>query len=694
MGNMKRSSAMKAFKILLAISFLISGLAFYMPPKVNANRIETEISGKHYIFGEDDDFSLSGQDGTPDSMFGSLKISGVDYTVDESNGFTSIAINKDYVEEDIDYNLDFTYSYNSNPLLNDNDDQWHLFSSKSDEIDNIELDGKIKKGALVLQISRDKLNWYTQYERHNILEEETYGIQGFYQTLSLHLVNGCYYRVVVVYELERDDYDDQRHMEIFEFFAYDEIASQTEMPKSNKKYRLGETVKCDESDGYYGSDTMDSDDPHYGWELGNFFVGGYTEYEKKDDTVIFLKNSGDQVSLWFELEQDIDALNGDDDVFIKPDPSGYDKEFGTPTIDFGRGALIIRKTDHENVKGTPQIYVNYLEASATVGSSTKVDLFEEGDYEVALDYEIKYGETKIPLIGTVISSDKSFYRISFSFSVRNANCMLYPRDCVTKAELHNDAIAPNGFYIDLAGSKYLKTNVTREILADGAMGLSEDTRFNRATRDGEEFKEEGIYTITVTNQYTDLSTTKRIYVGENEILKAYMVTGLSISEIKEKLNNGATIDDDGNIIEPEPIPESSETASTTTTVETTVAETSTIPSESTPVTTTTQATETSLETNTETETKLDSKPFLIILLVIAGAGIIVLVGCLFYRKVYRSKCQSKSIPRLTTDSQSLDDDKLEEMNTLEPKSEKEYEPLSDEASDTNPEHGTKEGEDK
>lgn len=691
---MKRNSAMKAFKIVLAVSFLIGGLAMNMPKRVNANRIETEISGKHYIFGEDDDFSLSGQNGIPDSMFGNLKISGADYTVEENNGFTSIAINKDYVEEDVDYNLDFTYSYNSNPLLNENDDQWHVFSSKSDEIDNIELDGKIKKGALVLQISRDKLNWYTQYERHNILEEDKYGIQGFYQTLSLQLVNGCYYRVVVVYETERDDYDDQRHMEIFEFFAYDAIASKTEMPASNKRYRLGETVKCDEADGYYGIDTMDRDDPHYGWELGNFFVGGYTEYVKQGDTVIFLKSSGDQISLWFKLEENINALRGDEDVFIKADPSGYDKEFGTPTIDFGRGALIIRKTDHENVKGIPQIYVNYLEANATVGTSTKVDLFEEGDYEVALDYEIKYGETKIPVIGTTISSDKSFYRIAFKFSVRNANCMLYPRDSVTKAELHNDAIAPNGFFIDLAGSKYLKTNVTREILADGAMGLSEDTRFNRATRDGEEFKEEGIYTITVTNQYTNLSTTKRIYVGENEILKAYMVTGLSIREIKEKLNNGATIDADGNIIEPEPILESSETTSATTTVETTVDETSTEPSESTSVTTTSAVTETSLETNTETGTKPESKPILIILFVLAGVGIIVLGGCLFYRKVYRSKNESDSVPRLKTVSQPMNDSHLEEMNTLEPKSEQENELLSDKDSDTTPDQGVKEGEDK
>ena len=71
-----------------------------------------------------------------------------------------------------------------------------------------------------------------------------------------------------------------------------------------------------------------------------------------------------------------------------------------------------------------------------------------------------------------------------------------------------------------------------------------------------EFTDEGLYTITVTNR--DLGnidpTVKRVYVGTDNIMKAYMVNNLSISEIKEMLALGATITDEGIIIPPEPEP--------------------------------------------------------------------------------------------------------------------------------------------
>jgi cobalamin biosynthesis Mg chelatase CobN len=50
-------------------------------------------------------------------------------------------------------------------------------------------------------------------------------------------------------------------------------------------------------------------------------------------------------------------------------------------------------------------------------------------------------------------------------------------------------------------------------------------------------------------------TVKRVYVGTDNILKAYMVNNMSISEIKEMLALGATITDEGIIIPPEPEPE-------------------------------------------------------------------------------------------------------------------------------------------
>ena len=52
---------------------------------------------------------------------------------------------------------------------------------------------------------------------------------------------------------------------------------------------------------------------------------------------------------------------------------------------------------------------------------------------------------------------------------------------------------------------------------------------------------------TVKNKYNGETTTKRIYVGTNSILRAHMVEGLSIPEINSLLAQGATINDDGFI---------------------------------------------------------------------------------------------------------------------------------------------------
>ncbi len=313
------------------------------------------------------------------------------------------------------------------------------------------------------------------------------------------------------------------------------------------KYSLGTKNRVDKVNGYAGTKTITSSDPHYGWDLGNFFVSGYTSYEKDSEgNIVFLKNVGDEITLWFNLKQDIDCLNGDDVLSIEPDEDGFDQYFETMRTDFGKGALIIRFTDYENVKEEPIIYTNFLEAEAKTDADTKVQTFEEGDYEVALDYKIKADKRKV--FGKSVLPETAQYRIFFKFSVRNGNCMVYPFDTVTGSELSNSSITPNGFYLDLAKSRYLKINIKKEVLKDGADGLTEDTRFNRPAKDGDEYTDEGIYTITAQNIYTNQQTIKKIYVGTNEVLIAHMMTGLSIEEIKKQVNQGAVIQEDGTII--------------------------------------------------------------------------------------------------------------------------------------------------
>lgn len=297
--------------------------------------------------------------------------------------------------------------------------------------------------------------------------------------------------------------------------------------------------------GFTGKDPISGDDPHFGWELGKFNVTGYTRVTDEDTAhPVFLKTVGDKVTLWFKLDQDINKLNGDENMTIFDDANGYDEYFGITKTEFNKGTLIVRHSNYQNKEQEPVIYTNYLQSKTTKGTDTTVELFEEGDYEVALDYEIE----KVSYILGIPKKDYYNYRISFEFSVRNGNCMVYPFDIKTKEELTNKSITPNGFYLDLAKSRYLDIDIKKEVLKDGADGLVEDVRFNAPAKDGDKYTTDGIYTITVSNRYTTQRTEKKIYVGDDNLLKAYITTGLSISEIRKKVENGARINNDGTIV--------------------------------------------------------------------------------------------------------------------------------------------------
>lgn len=306
-----------------------------------------------------------------------------------------------------------------------------------------------------------------------------------------------------------------------------------------ERYYIGEVVNTGKDNGYSGNNEIKKDDPHFGWKLGEFYIEGFTRYELDEDgNPIFLKNVGDEVTLWFDLQQDISKLNGNKNLHICEDTNGYDEKFDIEQTNLKKGTLIIRHTNYQNKTDEPQIYTNYLAAKESEGAATQVLLCEEGDYEVSLLYEIMDD-------GLLFFNSYTNYRIDFKFSVRNGNTMVFPFDVVTGQELTNSAFTENGFYLDLANSRYLTIDIKREVLQEG---LVEDVRFNKPATDGERYTEEGIYTITTKNQYTDVVTEKKIYVGTNSILKAHVVTGLSISEIEAQVAEGATIDENGNII--------------------------------------------------------------------------------------------------------------------------------------------------
>ena len=545
MGTRGKSSLPHHTKRLVTLFVVMIVLLCMLPMNVFAASGKTEVAGTVYEFDKDSNYEFdesgSSEKTGSNNTYGIFYISGNVSDVNEESGVPAYEVS--------DGNLTFYYNY-GDAVLNAGEDEWHLVDDKSKKVDDMKLPSDIMKGAIIIQTSKDRKNWVDADTICNAFDDMPIRTSSIYTTTDVQLINGCYYRVIVVYELavrteegkilfvKTDKYDYKKCAETYEFYAYTD-SSDTNVTGSNQTYSLGSKVRAKSFDGYFGEELIDKDDIHYGWDLGNFFVSGYTDKVKDDDgNTVFLKNVGDKVTLWFKLNQNIDKLDNDENLSITADTEGYDQYFETAKMDFGRGVLIIRYTDYNNVKAEPTIYTNYLEANASVGADTKVQLFEEGDYEVALDYQVTSDE----LIDKV-----GHYRIFFKFSVRNGNCMVYPFDVKTGNELTNSSLTENGFRLDLAKSRYLKINLKREILKDSADGLVEDTRFNGPAKDGAEYTDEGIYTITVSNEYTGQFTTKKIYVGTNNILRAYMTTGLSIEEINNLVEDGATISDDGTI---------------------------------------------------------------------------------------------------------------------------------------------------
>ena len=317
-------------------------------------------------------------------------------------------------------------------------------------------------------------------------------------------------------------------------------------PRERVMY-FSEVTNTGLDNGYSGNNPIGIDDPHYGWELGRFAVSGYSSTVRSDGTDVFLKNVGDTVRLSFTLDQDVARLNGVDGLAIAEDRDGYDQSFQTEKTNFAHGALLVKYTDYRNLDGRPTIYTDYLTGTLQ-GADTEIQLCEEGDYEVALDYEVE-SPGLVPFTRTYNN-----YRISFRFSVRNGNAMVFPFDVATGSELPGDSITEAGFRLDLAMSRYLNIGITKQVLPEGADRLASDARFNRPAKDGEAFTDEGLYTITVANQYTKAATSKRICVGTNRVLNAHVRTGLSVKEINDLVAQGAYITSDGFIVLPSAAP--------------------------------------------------------------------------------------------------------------------------------------------
>ena len=553
------------FSYRFITSIVVVTLCFALIPHnfvVDAAESATNITGVVYTSSDKDDkydvdpsyLSASEKALSTITLNGSVKKGNKDSAGVDVYDFTGNLDNVNNSER-----LDLTINYDS--VLNSREDGWELYEDSQKKVAGIDISEKVKKGVLIIQSSFTGEEWNTDYVKTNILSDTANEKDPVYKINANQLSNGCYIRAIFGYaerkangkKLMKTQYIYRKTTTVFEFYisSPDAVKASTK-PTDAPLYEFNSNnsllVNAGNDDGYSKTDPITAKDIHYNWSMGKFIINGFSGNPvSKDGKLVFLKNVGDRVTLWFHLDQsNLNKLNGQDGLKVQVDDNGSDQYFKMPVQNFKRGALVIKYTNFQN-QSTTNVYTDYLAAAATTTADTKVQLFEEGDYEVALDYQI-FNQEK--LVGPVKKPAKTeSYRIYFKFSVRNSNCMVYPIDLGTGNELIPSTYTENGFKLDHAKSRYLDTQIKREVLNGDHL----DVRESQVSSDLEEYTDEGVYTFTVRNRYTDDDVTKIIYVGTDNLLKAYAINDgkKSISDLKKLEKDGYTFSDDGKIIEPE-----------------------------------------------------------------------------------------------------------------------------------------------
>ncbi len=82
------------------------------------------------------------------------------------------------------------------------------------------------------------------------------------------------------------NYEYKQVAEVYEFYIFGE-ADETS-PDATPMKKLGSKINTGKDNGYSGTEPIDKDDPHYGWDIGYFYVNGYTRETSIGQTPVFL----------------------------------------------------------------------------------------------------------------------------------------------------------------------------------------------------------------------------------------------------------------------------------------------------------------------------------------------------------------------------------------------------------------------
>lgn len=526
----------KLLIIFMCITFFVP--IIFSVFKVNGEEENETVIGNLYHFEKKSKYEIDENSSyietTLDNTYGILSVSGNNLRkISADNEVHSYSVEGGY------FSINYTYD---DHYLTDDETKDHLISDNSKEVNGKKLSEKVGKGAILVEISKDRKTWVDAVENTNLFETTPVSTGALYTANDVQLLNGCYYRITIAYELSiktkdskflffinNSEYNTRKYAEVYEFYAIDNQASLISKPIKNTESKLGERKRVTDLSDYskYETGNLAEDDPHQGWQMGSFYVGGYTGKQIIDGKNIFLKDTGDKVSLWFELSQpDLNKCNGIDGLYVESDNKGYDGNFEVGPTNFGRGTLLICKVDKDGKKSEPIVYEDFLTALSSPSADTKVSLFEEGDYEVALDYSLVKKNASF-----LILDMHAKYSIHFKFSIRNGNTVVFFKDTETQSELLYGNTTKNGILVDFANSNYLEVYVERSVLNGNVF----DVRKNSVVNSMDTFTDEGVYRFTIRNTTTGQITEKVFYVGDNNLLEKYYQfrTQGYISDIEE-----------------------------------------------------------------------------------------------------------------------------------------------------------------
>ena len=280
----------KVFSTVFSAVFCVSAACF--PSQHASAAADTvPITGQCYMFSGNGKYNYTDSESIGDTK-----------TVDKLGKLELKAdVQRSYVDEmDItvfeiadDTKLELTFTYD-NTLRDADEDLWHICSDDSKTINGVDIGAEIKKGAVILQTSYDAEHWGTAQDhvKTNILgsgDETTHTIVFESDSYNNQLMNGCYYRLIVAYRLEkktpswpRDDTEHKKRAQVYTFYAGYKDARKEPDPNL-KKYSYSDFMKTDLDKGYVNEQMIDGNDPHNGWKLGHFVISGFTQRNEDEE---------------------------------------------------------------------------------------------------------------------------------------------------------------------------------------------------------------------------------------------------------------------------------------------------------------------------------------------------------------------------------------------------------------------------